>query len=75
MMDTKKTQSWKARIKRVQANPFGGVMGEMMVQMDIDAMCLAERIELQAALATGRIPVTYKYLDDKLHAELLKGMI
>lgn len=65
-MDTKKIQSYRRRVK--SANGSFGVMGDMMLCIEIDAMTQEERKELQAALASGRAPIVYKYLEQKLAA-------
>lgn len=64
MMTKEKIQKFKARIKRAQ-NSFS-IGGDMMLSFDIDGMSLDDMVALQAGLLGGRIPVSYKYLDERI---------
>lgn len=37
-----------------------------MLSFDIDGMSLDDMVALQAGLLGGRIPVSYKYLDERI---------
>lgn len=64
MMKKETVAKFRTRIQRSR-NSFN-VMGDMMLQIDIDAMTMEVASELQAALLQGRAPVSYAYLDEKL---------
>lgn len=66
-IDKKRVQSFRTRIKRAQSTL--ACMGDMILQMDIDAMHPLERAQLRAALLAGRSPVSYQYLDQKVEAD------
>ena len=62
-MDSKQITQFRARIKK--ASTSFGVMSDMLLMLDIDAMSQADRLTLQQGLQSGKNgPVSYKYLNE-----------
>jgi len=67
MIDKKKVQNFRTRIRKAQ-NSFG-VMGDMLLHLEIDAMHPAERKALKDALEHSKAPLRYDYLTKKVMAD------
>ncbi len=66
-MNSNKLQSLRNRIRRAQTSL--SVMGEMVLDLEIDLMTPEERKDLQKALLSSKSPIVYKYLNARIERE------
>ena len=60
-MDKKRIASIRARINKAQSTL--NVMGDMLLQYEINAMTVQEKETLRRGLLNSRKPLSYAYLD------------
>lgn len=64
-IEKNKFESFKRRIKKAQSS--FSCMGDMILQLEIDIMPNDERISLKNALLALKVPVSYKYLNERIY--------
>ena len=63
-MDKKRIASLRARINKAQST--FNVMGDMLLQYEINAMTMQEKETLRRGLLNSRKPLSYAYLDKEV---------